>query len=49
MRVENRVGRDRRSRLIVVVGWLFGSHLRDVIVAVVAIGVRVNLSSRHAS
>ena len=49
MRVENRVGRDRRSRPIVVVGWLFGSHLRDVIVAVVAIGVRVNLSSRHAS
>ena len=48
MRVENRVGRDRGSRQIIVFGRPIGGHLREVIVAGVAIGVRVNLSGRHA-
>ena len=48
MRVENRVGGDRRSRQIIVVGCPIGLHLRNVIVVVVAIGVRMDLSGRHA-
>lgn len=49
MCVENCVGGDRRSRQIIVVRRTIGSQLDGVIVAVVALGVRVNLSSRHAS
>lgn len=48
MRVEHRVGGDRRSRRIIVVGRSIGHHLRNVFVAVVAIGVRMDLSGRHA-
>ena len=47
MGVENRVGGDPRSRQLIVVGRPIGRHLRDVIVAVVAIGVRMDLSGRH--
>ena len=48
MRVENRVGGDRRSRHFIVVGRPIGRHLRNVFVAVVVIGVRMDLSGRHA-
>lgn len=48
MRVENRVGGGRRSRHFIVVGRPIGRHLRNVFVAVVAIGVRMDLSGRHA-
>jgi len=44
MRVENHTGRVRRSRLIVWVRRPIGSHLRGMIVALVAIGVRMDLS-----
>lgn len=48
MRVENRVGRNRRSGQSSVVGRDIGRHLRNVFVAVVVNGVRMDLSGWHA-
>ena len=49
MRVDNRVVGDRWSRQIDVISWPNRGHLRAMIVAMVAIGMRMDLSGHHAS